>query len=475
MTARRARGFLVPAYLALVVALGAAALVGWHLFVGFRPDAATISAGLALGALCAAARLFPVSVGVGRSSLDVGSVPMFAALVLGGPACALLVAVPSAAHREPPRAAFMAATHALQILTGALAFGLFSGRPPLSGGAAVGFPPGFVLGTLAAGLAFFGLDALVSPVLVRLKYGRPWAEVAREFVLPGVPSDVLAVLTALALGLAASSLGPASALVLLSGGGLSLAALERARGNRRRALRLEAEKEALGEVLRSSHAELVSRLVEGLGSRDGHAAAHAAASAVYARDVAREMGLGEERSEKVRLAALLMDLGLLWVPDEVLLTRPDRLNSLGKTRLEGHPEGGERVLAAVPGFEEAARWVRWHHERPDGTGYPDRLRGEWIPPEAGILAAASLYASWVLDGPHAPALRPEEARRELVGGMSQTVDEEAAKALLRVLDANDGAYAAASDARFLFPAARRDRGGTPAAEPTPRRTPAGPP
>lgn len=64
---------------------------------------------------------------------------------------------------------------------------------------------------------------------------------------------------------------------------------------------------------------------------------------------------------------------------------------------------------------------------------------------------------------------------KLGGGMSQTVDEEAAKALLRVLDSNDDAYAAASDARFLFPAARRDRGGTPAAEPTPRRTPAGPP
>lgn len=87
------------------------------------------------------------------------------------------------------------------------------------------------------------------------------------------------------------------------------------------------------------------------------------------------MGLGKERCEEVRLAALLMDVGLLWVPDDVLMTRPEKLNSLGRTRLERHPESGERVLSTVPGFEEASRWVRWHHERPDGTGYPDRLRG----------------------------------------------------------------------------------------------------
>lgn len=462
----------MPAYLALVALLGTGALLGWHRYVGFHLDSTTLSAGLALGALCAAARFFPVSVGVGRSSLDVGSVPMFAALVLGGPACALLVAVPSAVHREPKRAIFMGATHSLQILAGSLAFGLFSAQPALSGAGTYGFSPEYVLGTLAAGVAFFGLDAVVSPTLVRLKYGRPWSEVAREFVLPGVPSDALAVLTTLALGLAASSLGPASALVLLAGGGLSLTALERARGDRRRALRLEEENAALAEAMRSSHAELAARLVEGLGSRDGHAASHAAASAVYAFDVAEELGIGGEASEKVRLAALFMDVGLLWVPDEVLLTHPDRLNSLGRARLQGHPEAGERVLSAVPGLEEAARWVRWHHERPDGTGYPDRLRGGWIPLEAKVLAAASLYASLVLNKPHTPALRPDEARRELVGAMGGAVDEGVARAFLRVLDSEDEAYASASDARFSFPQSIRDRWEA-SAEARARTTPTG--
>lgn len=452
MAASPPRRIAVSAYLALVVSLGVGALAGWYHFVGFHVDATTLSMGIALGSLCAAARFFPVSVGLGKSSFDVGSVPMFAALVLGGPACALLVAVPSAAHREPSRTAFMGATHVLQILAGSLALTLFYEQPSLAGTAAVnGFPAPFVLGTLAAGLAFFGLDALISPSLVRLKYGRPWEEVIKEFVLPGFPSDILAIFTTLAVGLAAAALGPASAIVLLLGGVLSLAAVERSRGNRKKALRLEEENAALGEALRSSHVQLAIRLVEGLGVRDGHAAAHAAASAVYAGNVAEEMGLGEERTVQVRLAALLMDVGLLWVPDEVLLTRPGKLNSLGRMRLEEHPKSGEKLLQEVPGLGEVPRWVRWHHERPDGTGYPDRLRAGWIPLEAKILAAVSLYASLVLDDPSTPALNPQEARRRLIGEMGRAVDEGVAKAFLRVLDSEGTAYASASDRRFSLP------------------------
>ena len=139
-----------------------------------------------------------------------------------------------------------------------------------------------------------------------------------------------------------------------------------------------------------------------------------------------------------------------------LMTRPEKLNSLGRASLEGHPESGERVLSEVPGLEEASRWVRWHHERPDGTGYPDRLRGGWIPLEARILAVASLYTSFVLDDPHTPALRPHEARQRLVGAINGAVDEGVARTLLRVLDSEDASYASASDARFSFLVARRD-------------------
>ncbi|MEJ7842722.1 MAG: HD domain-containing phosphohydrolase [Rubrobacter sp.] len=231
---------------------------------------------------------------------------------------------------------------------------------------------------------------------------------------------------------------------------LTSLAMARVGEHRKKGLRLEAENAALKDALRESNAEIAFRLVGRLGSRDGYAASHAAASTVYARDVAREMGLGEDRSQDVRLAALLMDVGLLWVPDEVLLTHPEKINSVGKMRLEGHPKDSEEVLLAVPGFGEASRWVRWHHERPDGTGYPDRLPGEWIPTEAKILAASSFYASMVLAAPHTRGISAHEARRALVHGMGKAVDDEVVTAFLRVLDGEGPDYASASDARFSF-------------------------
>jgi HD domain len=451
------------AYVWGVVAMAVAALACWGLFFGFSLEPTTLAVAVALAVLCAAERFWPVSFGVGKATFEFGGIPIFAAFVLGGPTCALLTAVPSAAYRDGSRAAFQGAIHALQIVASALAFSLFVPTPLLTG---LQFSVPFVWGTLAAGAVFFGLDALLGPVLMRLKYGLSWREVLGEVILPALPSDLLAVAAVLAMALAAGSIGPLAALVLLSGTALSLAAASQIRDQRKKMMRLEAERDALGDALRSSHAKLAARLVGELGSRDGHAAAHAAASAVYARDIAREMGLGKERSEEVHLAALLMDVGLLWVPDEVLLTRPEKLNSLGRTRLEGHPESGERVLSAVPGLEEASRWVRWHHERPDGTGYPDRLRGGWIPLEARILAAASLYASLVLDDPHTPALRPDEARQRLVGAVSGAVDEGVARVLLRVLDSEDASYASASDARFSFLVARREPKDTPTEVPS---------
>jgi hypothetical protein len=389
----------------------------------------------------------PVSFGVGRASFDAGGVPIFAALVLGGPACALLAAVPSAAHRDPSRSGFMGATHVLQVVAGALAFTLFCPRPLLLDPQ---FSGTFVLGTVAAGLAFFGLDALIGPTLMRLKYGLSVREILKELVAPALPSDVLAIVTALATALGTASFGPTAAVSLLSGTALSLGAVNLIRENRKKVVRLTSENEALKEAVRDSNLEIASRLVGRLGQRDGYAAEHAAASAVYAADIARESGLDEERCREVRLAALLMDVGLLWVPDDVLLVPEKRLNSLGRTHLEAHPIAGEEILSDLPGLGDAARWVRWHHERADGTGYPDRLKGAWTPQEAKILAVASLYASLVLDGPSAPALDPDEARRVLVAEMGKAVDEGVARILLRLLTSEPESYASASDERFAF-------------------------
>jgi HD-GYP domain-containing protein (c-di-GMP phosphodiesterase class II) len=437
----------VRAYIACVAAGAAVAMVVWELFLGFSLDQTALIVGLALCALCAAERLMPVSFGMGSASFEFGGVPILCALVLGGPACALLVALPSAVYRNPARTVFQGAALVLQVLAASLAFSLLSPEPLLANPQ---FSAAFVLGTLVAGLAFFGLDALIGPTLMRLKYGFSTRAVVEEIVVSALPSDALALATALATALAVASFGPLAAIALLAGTALSLAAANLVRDNRKKVLRLASENEALREALRDSNLEIASRLVGRLGQRDGYAAAHAAASAVYAADIARESGLDEGRCREVRFAALLMDVGLLWVPDDVLLVPEERLNSLGKRHLQEHPIAGEEILSDLPGLGDAARWVRWHHERPDGTGYPDRLKGTWTPQEAKILAVASLYASLVLDGPTAPALAPAEARRVLIAEIGKAVDGGVARVLLRLLATEDESYGSASDERFVF-------------------------
>src|SRR3712207_7956690 len=89
----------------------------------------------------------------------------------------------------------------------------------------------------------------------------------------------------------------------------------------------------------------------------------------------------------MRMVGLLHNIGLFGLPEE-LLVATGKLNSIAKSQLAEHSGRGEKALAAISGFEEMADWVRWHHERPDGRGYPDKLRDPWIPVEAKILAVA---------------------------------------------------------------------------------------
>lgn len=398
-----------------------------------------------LAVVCAAARRFPLD--FGRVTLEVVDVAVIAALIFLGPVWALLVAAPAVVYREPLRAVYSVATHVLILLAAGYVFGMFA--EPLLWSAR--FDSSLVYAALASGGAYYGLDAAINCALLRMKHGTPAGELLRTVVVTPVPSDLASVLTALGASYAMVAFGQAAALILFCGAGGALCSLYLVRERQQEVEALSAEVGALREensAVVSSPLVFAGRLVEELGLKDGYSGRHAHASALYASDLAEGIGLDASRADKLRVAALLQDVGLVSVPDEVLLTPPRKLNSVGRMHLEQHPVRGERVLSGVPGFAEAAKWVRWHHEREDGTGYPDRLRGEWIPLEAKILATASHYASLVLGDPHSPGLSPEEARRELVGLAGGGLDRVVVRTFLRVLDAEDARYAVAADGRF---------------------------
>jgi hypothetical protein len=347
----------------------------------------------------------------------------------------------------------------LQILAAGYVFGLFS--PPLLG--APTFDVSFLWGVLAAGCVLCLLDALIGPALLWIKYETPPSQLLREVILPPLPSDAISILTAVATSFVTVVFSPAAALTLFGGGALSLITMNLVREHSEKRRLLEAENSWLRDGLRTSNLEFAARLVRSIERKDGCTARRATASALYAADIARELGMEPIKVEKLRVAALLQDVGLVSVADEVLLTPPKKLNSVGRMHLEQHPIQGEHMLAAIPGFEEAARWVRYHHEREDGTGYPDRLRGKWIPLEAKVLAVSEVYASLVIDGPHSPAVSAHEARRRLVGLVRGKLDDQVVRAFLRVLDTQDESYAAAVDDRFTFATgSATSRSGSPA-------------
>jgi HD-GYP domain-containing protein (c-di-GMP phosphodiesterase class II) len=260
------------------------------------------------------------------------------------------------------------------------------------------------------------------------------------------------VLTAGAGVLALVTYGPVAAVVAVGGAVGSQALVHRSRDKEKEIGELEARVASLEEALNTSNTTFGTMIVRDLGRKDGFTDRHAAATAVYASDLAREMGMDETRVGRLRMAGLLHNVGLLGLPEDLLLAT-GKPNSIAQSRLAEHPARGEEALAAVPEFEEMASWVRWHHERPDGRGYPDKLRGPWIPAEAKVLAVAQAYAALVLDGPSRPGVSPAQAREKLGAGADTEFDGVVVRALLRILDTESEGYRMADDHRFVFPAA----------------------
>ena len=143
------------------------------------------------------------------------------------------------------------------------------------------------------------------------------------------------------------------------------------------------------------------------------------------------MGLDEEQVELTRLAGSLHDLGKLAIPEEILrkpgpLTEPERLV------LERHPQIGFRMLESL-GVDPVAEWVLHHHERWDGTGYPDKLSGTRIPLGARILFVADAYDAMTSDRVYRSRLTAEAALDELERCAATQFDPEIVGALAEEL------------------------------------------
>jgi HD-GYP domain-containing protein (c-di-GMP phosphodiesterase class II) len=436
-------------YVGILLASAVALAASWSYRHGFVIEWSYVVGALAFAGLVLLGDVFPIHVG-GKHTIGAWDIGLAIAIALLGPTWAAIIALPSAFYvgrRDWLRTAYEVGHNITIVYLAGVAFSFMS-APLLSGTA--DSTTQVVYGTFAASVVLLGTNKAIMTGLLKVKYEKSLYDTWKEDLEPYLLSDAVNVLTAGLGVLALARLGTLAAVVVVVGSIGSQVLVYHAKEQLKNNRGLRARVESLEKALATSNNTFGTMIVQDLGRTDGYTHRHAAATAVYASDLGREMKLDDTRAEQLRMVGLLHNIGLFGLPEDLLLAT-GKLNSVAQSRLAEHPARGEDALAAIPEFEEMAGWVRWHHERPDGRGYPDKLRGAWIPLEAKILAVAQAYAAMMLDQPRRPGMSFAEVREKLGAGIDTEFDGVVVRAILRILETESEGYRMADDHRFVFP------------------------
>ena len=211
----------------------------------------------------------------------------------------------------------------------------------------------------------------------------------------------------------------------------------------------------MNTTLERANLSFASALVATLDARDRYTAGHSSAVAVYARDIARQMGLTADQQQLANLCGLVHDIGKIGLPAG-LLEKPGALTLQERREMQLHSEIGERILSNVDTYSEIAAVVRHHHERIDGEGYPDGLKGDTIPLLSRIIAVADAYNAMTSDRPYRDAMPSRVARLRLAQGVESQFDTSVVVAFEAILAGATEDYRLALAPEFLSRAQDED-------------------
>jgi diguanylate cyclase (GGDEF)-like protein/putative nucleotidyltransferase with HDIG domain len=187
---------------------------------------------------------------------------------------------------------------------------------------------------------------------------------------------------------------------------------------------------------RAARFRAAASLAKAVDLRDTYTGSHSARVAELAARVASRLGLDREQIEFARLAGSLHDLGKLAIPEEIL-RKPGPLTGPERLVLERHPQIGFRMLDSL-GIDPVAEWILHHHERWDGTSYPDRLPGPEIPLGARIIFVVDAYDAMTSDRVYRGRLSQEDALAELQRCAGTQFDPGVVAALAEELEPAEG-------------------------------------
>ncbi|HEV2686108.1 MAG TPA: HD-GYP domain-containing protein, partial [Actinomycetota bacterium] len=166
-------------------------------------------------------------------------------------------------------------------------------------------------------------------------------------------------------------------------------------------------------------------------ARDPYTAGHQNRVGLISRAIAQELGLSEDLIEGIELTANIHDIGKIGIPAEIL-SRPGQLLPAEFELVKGHSRGGYEIMSGIDFPWPVAEMILQHHERMDGTGYPNGLRGDEILIGARIIAVADVVEAMSSHRPYRASLGAQEAFDEIIRGRGTEFHPEVVDACLRL-------------------------------------------
>jgi HD-GYP domain-containing protein (c-di-GMP phosphodiesterase class II) len=196
------------------------------------------------------------------------------------------------------------------------------------------------------------------------------------------------------------------------------------------------ENARLFEETQETYYETLRSLAKALEARDSYTRGHSERVASLALKIAERMGVEEEERKEIYSVALLHDIGKIGVRDDILL-KTDALSAEEWKVIQNHPVFGDAILAPLRFLTRVAGMVKYHHERWDGSGYPEGLKAENIPLPSRIVAAADAFDAITSDRPYRPRKTREEAIEILKAESGRQFDPKVVEAILTCFEESD--------------------------------------
>lgn len=409
------RKTLVTPYIVLVAGLGLASFA--YSMLRLSP-VDPLMVGLLVG-IAAVAQKLPVML-FKSSAISVAFAATIASYVLYGTGVALLVNLASCLvsaftpKRKPlKKIAFNTGNLTLSAFLAAEAYKLFGGQvPPVD-------IPHSVLAVALSASVYFLVNSALTAVIISLTTKNRFMSVWRENYSWMTINYIATAVNGAALAFAYQSLNVFGAITFMLPLGVAwysfrlyMAKSTEVRSRNQDLVEANRLLELTNDRLEESHLSVIGALLGALEAKDKYTHGHSSATMFHAVAVARELDLSEDEVAAVQLGALFHDIGKIGIP-ETILRKPDRLNDEEWAEMRMHPIVGANLLAQVPTLAKVRPIVLAHHERYDGTGYPNGLKGDEIPLAAQIISVADTYEAMTSTRPYRKALSFDHTIREL--------------------------------------------------------------